>query len=81
MTHPGQPGWNAPFINQRLEDLTWMADTGESATGAAERLGISHDALEIWTRRHAPELWKRLVARDPRDENFRTRMHGERRTA
>lgn len=81
MTHPGTPGWNAPFINQRLEDLTFMADTGESAEGAAERLGISHDALEIWTRRHAPELWKRLVARDPRDRNSPQYRGHTRRTA
>lgn len=56
----------------RLEDLKWMADTGESATGAAARLGIGYSALEVWLRRHDRALWRRLVARDPRDPSFRS---------
>lgn len=65
----------------RLEDLAWMADTGESAVGAAERLGVEHEALEKWLRRHDLGLWHRLAARDPVDANYRTRHHGDYRRA
>jgi hypothetical protein len=78
---PVPHGWNQPIINQRLEDLRWMADTGENASGAAARLGITFNALEVWLRRHDTALWKRLVAREPRDENHRTKQHGVYRTA
>lgn len=36
----------------RLEDLQWMHDTGETAEGAAARLGISLNALDKWCVRH-----------------------------
>lgn len=50
----------------RLEDLTWMADTGESAVGAAARLGITRDALEKWCHNNDhDELYARLHRRDP----------------
>lgn len=45
---------------ERLEDLQWMAETGEIPERAAARLGISLTALEQWAGRHAPEEWRRL---------------------
>lgn len=40
-----------------------MAQTGETADGAAERLGVSYDALEKWAHRHIPDVWAVLVSR------------------
>lgn len=51
----------------RAENVAWLAATGESATGAARRLGITYKALEKWARRNAPEDWRRLRANDPCD--------------
>lgn len=56
---------------ERLEDVTWMALTGECLTGAAKRLGIGPESLRSWCRRHAPELGQRLADREPRDPNQR----------
>lgn len=50
----------------RAEDLEWMAETGETFTGAAKRLGISNSALERWLRIHPmPGVYRALLARDP----------------
>lgn len=49
----------------RLEDLAWMVESGESAEGAAHRMGITTLSLERWARHYAPELWTLLVARNP----------------
>lgn len=49
----------------RAEDLAWMARWGETPHGAAERLGISRDALEKWCeRQERGDLWRRLVANE-----------------
>jgi hypothetical protein len=69
-------GWNKETIRKRLEDLQWMADTGECAEGAAERLGITRNALERWCERHAVEEWHRLARRDPLDHNKQLRTLG-----
>lgn len=61
----------ARFNADRLEDVTWMATTGESLTGAAKRLGISRPALEGWLRNHAPHLSAPLRSREPADPNQR----------
>jgi hypothetical protein len=53
----------------RLEDVTWMTETGEYASQAAARLGISYDALEKWCRNHAPDHWRKLCAREPLTQN------------
>lgn len=54
-------------VAARIEDLQWMADTGESLTGAAHRLAISTDALEKFCERHhVTHLARRLRARDIR---------------
>lgn len=52
-----------PPLTTRAEDLTFMADTGETHVRAAARLGINLDALEKWCRDngHRP-TWRRLVA-------------------
>lgn len=44
--------------HHRAEDLRWMAETGESLTGAAKRIGMSRESLERWMREHGmrPEL-------------------------
>lgn len=46
----------------RLEDVTFMAATGETPDGAARRLGLRLDTLDKWCDRHAPDLWHRLRA-------------------
>jgi len=47
-----------------------MAATGESATGAAARLGISFGGLEKFCLRHGLRDELRVMrARDPRDHN------------
>lgn len=60
-----------PDQSARLEDLAYMAETGESLTGAAHRLGITPSGLEVWARRRAPDLLPVLRARDPHDPNQR----------
>ena len=52
----------------RAEDMCWLADTGECATRAAERLGTTYDALEKWARAHGMAAeWRALKSRDPGD--------------
>ncbi len=64
-------------VEGRAEDVRWMAETGESASGAARRLGLSFKALEKWSRRHAPEAWRRLLLNEPTDHNaIRNRRWG-----
>lgn len=48
----------------RREDITYMADTGETYERAARRLGITVHAFEKWLDRHAPELRARLRANE-----------------
>ncbi len=54
----------------RAEDVRWLAQTGESAVGAAARLGIGMSTLEKFCYRHGlgDEL-RQLAARNPRDHN------------
>lgn len=55
-------------VEARNEDILWMAETGESATGVAERLGITRDALDQWCRRQGlDDTLRTLAARDPHD--------------
>ena len=49
----------------RLEDLQWMAETGENLLGAARRLGLSPEVLDRWLYRNAPQLRPALVRHDP----------------
>lgn len=58
---------------ERREDVAWMAEWGESLTGAARRLGIHAEVLARWLRVHAPEANRRLLAREPRDWNVSRR--------
>ena len=54
----------------RLEDLQWLAATGENAHGAARRLGTTVEALDKWCRNHGhTALFNTLSARNPRDWN------------
>lgn len=59
----------AEVTAMRLEDLRWMAETGEHLHGAADRLGISVDALEQFLLRYDRDVLATLRARDPRDWN------------
>lgn len=62
---PRPQNWSADINARRLEDLQFMAATGETATGAATRLGISLDALEKWCDRHGHRtLLNQLIAND-----------------
>lgn len=45
---------------ERLEDLAWMVETGETIKGAARRLRLSQNALMKWGNQHAPHLLARL---------------------
>lgn len=52
---------------ERMEDVRWMAETGESLTGAAARLDppLSSDALDKWLRdQGAKDLLGVLLARE-----------------
>lgn len=65
---------NRRMRRERLEDARWLADTGEHLTGAAQRLGITRDALEAFLRDHDRDTLARLRAREPRDPNRRPGM-------
>ena len=76
--HPARrtdAGWVhtwAERICHRLEDIAFMADHDETATGAATRLGIATDSLWSWLAdHHARDLWDRLADRDPAMERGR----------
>lgn len=62
-------GWTKTVGDHRREDLRWMAETGESATGAAQRLNLTLAALEKWCRRNEVDLWHQLLANEPTDHN------------
>lgn len=64
-------GWTKATSEQRLEDLQWMASTGECATRAAARIGTTFKNLEKWCRRNDLALWHRLLGNEPRDHNAR----------
>ena len=49
---------------ERLEDLAWMVETGETVEGAAHRLGLSQNALEKFAGANAPDLLRKLRERD-----------------
>lgn len=73
--------WSARLNETRGEDLAWMADHGETFTGACERMGISSDALEKWGRRHRPDLLRRLRANETVIGSGARRGHVEARIA
>lgn len=65
--------WATDLNTARLEDLTFLADTGETLHRAAQRLGTTTDALEKWCRAHDQQhLYTALLA------NTRTPGHGAR---
>lgn len=52
----------------RLEELQFLAESGESAAGGARRMGFSEETLERWCDRQGgevAELWRSLTARNP----------------
>ena len=44
----------------RIEDLAWMAETGETREEAARRLGLTVGTLEKFATRHCIDTWHRL---------------------
>lgn len=60
----------------RLEDCQWMAEHGESLSGAARRLGISRDALDTWLSNHDRDVLRVLRGNEPRMEESRATFHG-----
>lgn len=68
----GSPEGAKPRVDaaDRLEDVQWMAETGECLDGAAARLGLAPDTLELFLRRHdRGDLCTLLRSRNPRDHN------------
>jgi transcriptional regulator with GAF, ATPase, and Fis domain len=56
----------AESLKAREEDVLWMAETGESLSGAARRLGMTRDTLWQWLRRHGMrDVLDVLMAREP----------------
>lgn len=56
--------------SDRIEDLRWMADHGESLIGAASRLDITESALEHFLVRHeCRDLLAVFISHNPRDHN------------
>jgi len=47
---------------QRREDLTFLAEQGETWENAAKRLGLTLTALDQWCQRHDKPLRARLKA-------------------
>lgn len=67
---------------ERAEDLAWMAETGETLTGAAKRLGIGLNALEKWCRTHGEmAVYRRLAAREDLVPTYRPKACQRRRRA
>lgn len=59
---------------ERREDIEWMAETGETFSGVAKRLGISIAALDRWLRHNdLLHIHRTLLARDPGATNARRR--------
>jgi transposase-like protein len=61
----------APHLDDaaRLEDVAWMAETGETLSGAARRLGMEAESLAVWLRRRgAFDLCRTLRGREAADE-------------
>lgn len=57
----------------RIEDLEWMAEHGESLIGAAARVGITESALEHFlVRNERRDVLEVLRRRNPRDDNRQT---------
>lgn len=64
----------------RAEDLAWMAETGETVTGAAKRLGISKETLEKWCARHGHlDLFRALARHEEGAAVWRPNSYARRR--
>ena len=63
---PQPKHWSAHANAARLEDLQFMADTGETLTGAARRLHLEVKTLHKWCLRHNHlDLYHQLANREP----------------
>lgn len=70
--HPGDcpkrannRAWKQQITLARIEDLAFMAETGETREGAAMRLGVTLKSLDKWAREHAPETWAEMPVEPP----------------
>ncbi len=57
--------WKQQITLARIEDLAFMAETGETREGAAMRLGVTLKSLDKWACRHAPETWAEMPVEPP----------------
>lgn len=70
ITRSAHNALTAEATQARLEDIAFMADCGESLSGAASRLGIGVSGLEAWLKAHdAKHLTDALRVNEPRDHN------------
>jgi hypothetical protein len=77
IVRPGRRSNWAPFkVEDRIEDCQWMAEHGETLTGAAKRIGIGRPALEAWLAKHDPPTLRVLRSRDNWPEESRATFHG-----
>ena len=52
--------WKQRNTLARIEDLAFMAETGETREGAAMRLGATLESLDKWARKHAADTWAEM---------------------
>jgi transposase-like protein len=74
--HQPRTQWQQFDPADRLEDCQWMAEHGESLTGAAQRLGIGRDGLEVWLRKHDRDTLRVMAERDRWPEESKATFHG-----
>lgn len=61
----GEPATRTSMDSVHLDDVAWMANTGETWTGAVARLGVKAKTLEKWLKdRGAYDLAVRMRARE-----------------
>jgi transposase-like protein len=68
--------WEKFVPADRLEDCRWMAEGGETLTGAAKRLGLTRKGLEAWLRDNDPDTLRVLAERDWWPRESRATFHG-----
>lgn len=69
--------WLAFDPQDRIEDCRWMAQHGETLTGAAKRLGVTRSALDRWLRKYDPTTLRTLADREQWPDESRATFHGQ----
>lgn len=77
MKRHGNPlAGNRANIKLHIEDIEWMAENGESLSGAAARLGVTVSALDRHLRRGGhTDIITTLLRHEPRDWNHPVNRH------